>query len=403
MALNANAASGQGSDNAGSADPLQAAIDAASAQFEGKDTVTTPDPAPVAKDAGKDDTAPAKDTKEAGDSPTGEDTPKAKPEAKDSKTEAVSNDNAKVAEAPKHWADADKQAFAKLPKDGQEVLLKLAKNLEGGFTRKSQELSDKAKFAETVRGLFDEPTRALMAKSGADEVATVQYLLGRHQHAASDPVGYVKWFMQQTGISADHLGFSQTNAKKDLDNSGKSDETSALRDLLSDPEVKPLKDKQAALEATIGDLTQKLQAVLDDRANGQRQLELEGVQRVTKTVADFRTALDDSGQLAHPHFDSVSKHMGALMDTDPTLASMPEGPEKLKAAYDMAVYAVPELRAGLLETERTKAAEEARKKDEAERAKRITAVKPSVGVNGGKVKSKGLDSIIAESMQKAGL
>jgi hypothetical protein len=389
MELN-DAASGQGSDNAGTTDPLQSAIEAAFSAAEGSGDDTVNDKAPVAKEPSVTDKEP-KTTEKAGDDTTGEDAAKGKTEAKEPDAEAAKDGNAnKAFEAPKHWDGPDKQAFAKLPKDGQEVLLKLSRNLEAGFTRKSQELSDHSRFSTTVRGLFSDTDRQLFREAGNDELGAIQHLMQTHKFAQEKPVEFAKWFIQQTGITADRLGFSPT-AKMDRDSDGKSDVSTDLRDLLVDPEVKQLRSEYAQLKGYV-------EEIRSSSENAEKQRYLQGVQAITSTIAEFRNTLDDTGKLAHPHFDTVSSRVAALLDHDPTLKAMPEGQEKLKTAYDMAVRASPDLYKQMLEDEKAAAIAEARKKDEAERAKRITAVKPSVGAPVGRRKPKGLDDIISETM-----
>jgi hypothetical protein len=96
-------------------------------------------------------------------------------------------------------------------------------------------------------------------------------------------------------------------------------------------------------------------------------------------------------------------HMGALMDADPELSKMPDGPDKLKAAYDMAVYARKDLRQSFIEAEAQKKIQEAQKKRDAERAKKVTSVKPAAGVVSTKPKTNSLDDALSQAMSKAGL
>ena len=399
MAVN-EADSGQASpDNASRADPLNSAIDKAfsaqdGATAEAAEKVTTPQA--DGPDKSKPDVLPDAKTN-AGDKAETEQADKAKATdetAIDSK--AVSDDKAKAVEPPQHWTAEDKSAFAKVPKEGQEIVLKLARNLQAGFTRKSQEHADTVRFASNVRELFDDTTKSQMTRAGLDEAGTIGYLLDLQRKASADPVAYVKWFMQEQGITGDHLGLVNAAAKNDLANSDKSPDVSDLRDLLADPEVKQLKTELAQLKGFIGSIQAQSRQEQESRY-------LQGVQSIQSTIGQFRGELDDTGQLAHPHFDLVQAHMGAMMEHDPDLKKLPDGPEKLKKAYDMAVWARPDLRVTFLEQDRSQHLAEARKKEEAERAKRVTAIKPSTGAPLSKQKPKSLDDIISESMSKVGI
>lgn len=381
--------SGPAADNAGKA--LPGIDDAISAALDAQDTQGLSD---ALKSDGPEKSkvkvkAEATDDDSAGDDTSGEDAAEASASKQDE------DDGFQPLTPPKHWPEADKQAFAKLTRDGQEIALKLAKNLEGGFTRKSQDLSDRAKFADSVRGLFDDATKAQLQGAGVDEVGYIRYLHSLQQQATKDPVGYIKWAMQNLGVRPEHLGISQaTSDPKAQPQQGAGQDP--LSDLLVDPKV-------TQLEAQLS----KLQGIIENEQRAKAQAEhaqrTNSVNAINTQIRAFREALDDSGQLQYPHFDAVKAHMGALMDTDPDLAKMQDGPDKLKSAYEMAVWARPDLRQAFIEAEAQKKLQEAQKKRDAERAKRATAVKPSAGVVSTKPKANTLDDAISQASSKLGL
>ena len=386
MALNHSSAESGPEDIAG-ADPLSSAIDAAVNAEPGQ---------PELPFEAKADEKPTAGDERASESPKS-------PEAKaDEKPEEAAPEAKPSLEAPKHWSKEDKEQFAKLPPEGRETLLKLARNLEGGFTRKSQELSDKAKFADAARGLFDEADKALLQRMGVDELGALQHLVQLHRAARENPVGYVKWYMAQTGIDADQLGFSQT-AKKTDDTDTKSPVSDDLRDLLSDPEVKQLKAELAQAKEEIGRLTNFRQGFETERQQAAEQARIQQLRTLQGYVGEFRQTLDDNGQLKYPHFDTVAAYMGKLMEFDPRVAHMPDGPEKLGKAYGIAVLAHPDTSEQVLAMKAEERAAALEKQREAERAKRITAIKPARGIPAGTVKPKTLDDIIHGAMSQHGL
>jgi hypothetical protein len=96
----------------------------------------------------------------------------------------------------------------------------------------------------------------------------------------------------------------------------------AAEDDYTDPTVKALQQQVAQLTGFI--------------QNQQTQQQSQ-VQASTQSLIDqFAQEKDDKGNLAHPHFDAVSNHMGVLIQNNvaPDLAT----------AYDMAVMADPKLR-----------------------------------------------------------
>lgn len=291
-------------------------------------------------------------------------------------------------EPPQHWDDDLKKAFGALPPEGKTAMRQLAKNLEGGFTRKSQELSDQARYAQAVRGLIDDQTRSQIAQSGLNEIQYIQYLHNLQQFAARDRVGYAKWVVQQFGLKPDDLGFS---APKPAD----MQPDDSLEALLSDPKVKQLEDRFSKWEAK---WSEREKAEEQARTIQQQQL----ARALDEQIRDFRGTLDDAGQLKFPHFDDIRMQMGEIMRSYPQIADMPDGQEKLAAAYEAAMWAHPELRSSQLEIERKRAVASAEKAKEAERAKRVTAVKPATSIATHSNKPKSLDDMIRESIAQFG-
>lgn len=406
----AEAASGQVSDNAGKAnsgidDAITAALDASDtedlssllkSEEPEKDEVEAK-PEPKAKDKEKSKPKPkAKAEAETepeeegtGDEADGEDAAEAK--AKPEESEEETDD---PLSAPKHWPEADKQAFAKLTKEGQEIALRLAKNLEGGFTRKSQELSDTAKFAQSVRGLFDDPTRQQLQRAGTDELGYIRHLHSLQQFASQKPVEYVKWAMQNLGVTPDHLGISQTKPQEPQTEQPAADDDIAK--LLADPKVAQLEAELAQLKGVITrEQMAKQQAEEADYINS--------VNTLNGHIKTFRESLDDNGHLKFPHFDEVKPHMAALMQSDSNLSKLQDGPEKLEKAYDMAVWARPDLRQSLIDSAAQVKIAEAQKKRDAERAKKVTSVKPAASVISTKPRTNSLTDALEQSFSKLGL
>lgn len=387
MAVDENtAASGPDTsgDAGGSSNSLDAAIGAALSAAMGDEPEPSSDGEPDA--SAKETAGNERDGEDAAAAPKADARPNGKPpvppNGKDNKADAKF-------EAPKHWPEADRKAFAGMPQEAQQIIRRLARDLEGGFTRRSQELSDKAKYSDAVRSLFDDQTRNFIAQSGANELQYIAYLRNLDNYSRRDPAGYVKWAMNALGVRPEHLGIpaqpqpGQQPAQPDLDA------------LLADPKVKQLEEQLAALK---GEWSQRQN---QERSWYQNQI-VQHRQGLQNMAASFRNALDESGQLAYPHFDTVHRHMGALMETDPQLAAMPDSPEKMKAAYDMATWARPDLRQSLVEQEAAKRVQAAEKARDVQRARSVTAVKPSAGVSVSNMKPKSLDDLIRDAMGKHG-
>ena len=379
--------SGPAMDNAGKKDDLGSAINAAI------DAVSEPTPSKATSKVEEivkveaDSEAPDLDT--AGDESGSEKAPPLKSKKQDDQKDVTpALDAGRTPEAPKHWATEDKAAFAALPEDAKNVLLKLSKNLEGGFTRKSQELSDKSRYADQVRGLFSDHDRAQMAQAQTDEMGVINHLLKVQRFATESPKEYLKWAMQNLGVTPGDLGLPQAQSAQAL---GEQD----IDALLRDPAISKLEAELASLK---GQMTQREQ--MEQQAIRQKQVE--AVQTLKSSISGFREMQDEHGQLAHPHFDTVQRHMGALMDADPDIASMPDGPDKLKAAYEAAVWARPDLRASMLDAQNKARSMDDQKRAAADKARRATSVKPAAGVSNPKSRSPDLDSALSSAMGKYG-
>lgn len=275
-------------------------------------------------------------------------------DAKDeAKPESEDEDAAKQSaiEAPQDWNKAQKDAFASLPTtEAKQALLTAYKDMQAGFTRKSQEHADTVRFAEAVRSQIDNDTRARLAAEGRDEVGYINQLVGLERYARSNPADYVKLVMQTFGVRPEQIGINpQQQAAQDDD--------------YSDPDVATLRQQLSGLE---GSLDQRLQAHLQQY---QQQQEL---RQWTETVNQFSKATDAEGNALRPHFETVRSTMASLY-TAPNYQSITDPAERLQAAYEAAVYAHPELRETVIQEQTRKAAEAARQKEAVERAKRAKA------------------------------
>ena len=365
------------------------------------DELTNPEVAKLAQSAkaGKQD---------AGDSRDGEDAHAAQDQAKDSKDAAVDpkGDDAKAFEVPKHWPAARKEAFAALAPEAQTLIKDLARDLEGGFTRKSQEMSDKVKLAERVSGLFDDRTRAQLRQAGVDEVGAVQYLMGLQKFATDNPTGYIQWAMQSLGVKPETLSSQMSPAAgKDQADPQQQQPTGdpKLDELLADPAVKQLRTELTEAKQVIADIYGRMNARERQEYDFHQSQQLAHRQSLQRVMGDFRSAQDDTGQLAYPHFEAVAQDMGSLMSTNPALKGMPDGPDKLKHAYDMAVWARTDLRQPLLEAEAGRRAAAQEKKRDAERAKRATQVRPAQGAPTQRARTSNIDDAILGAMSKIGM
>jgi hypothetical protein len=326
------------SDSAGEmsiADSLRAA-------FESTTTDTTPetDPAP-SRDDGRDQRgrfapkqaaeAPASDPAADAPAPLVEPAAPVEPEAP-----AVP-----AIEAPQHWAAQDKELFGKLPPDGQKFLLDRHKAMEGDYTRRMQEIAPLRKSAEQWQPYLQQigatPEQAFQALIGMEHTLRTG-TAEQKQHALRKLAADYQITLEQTAQPA--------------------------ADEYVDPQVAALNQKLAQLEAW---KTSREQA----EQHHQRQQQEQQRSELQSTITNFASTKDEAGAPAHPHFEVVKETMAALIGSG-------QAPD-LKTAYDMAVWARPDLRQQLLTAQQEAAAKKAAEEAKARAQKANTAAASITG------------------------
>lgn len=332
------------------------------------------------------DTKPGTDTEEQADIATGGDDDG--PEATASDADDKPSDGQAEDEAPKHWPEEHRKAFQKLPEEGRGIVRKLAKDLQGGYTRKMQEVGGYVNFAESVIDLFDDDLRSQIQRAGTNEVGFINHLVTLHRAAERDPKAFVDWFVSQNPAA-----FAQQQPTAgETQQRGPNDD---LADLLVDPEVKQLRQQ-------VGELSAWRDQQLRERQQWAQNQHHQHITSIHQAIDQFRGAQTDDGTLMFPHFEQVQRAMGALMETHPRLAGLPDSFQKMQAAYEMAVRADPELSRPLIDSEVTRRMDEQRRKDEAAKARRASGPRPSNGAVSARPAVGGLDDAIALAMRQHG-
>jgi len=238
---------------------------------------------------------------------------------------------------PARWSAEDKTAFAALPREAQEVVLKRERDRDAEFTRKSQEYAEKDRRWQGVEAVLG-PRRQTFAMEGLNEEQALGQLFAISDFATKDPASFIRWFAQQRQVDLSTL-------------------TPQAADEYIDPAVRSLQQQVQTLTST---LTSQEQA----RAQ----------QAQAQAMAEIEAFKNDP---SHPHFESVKEHMGALYAGGKATS--------LQDAYDQAVWANAETRALLIEEQQR----EAQVKAEKDRKERAEKAKKAAGVN---IKSKPADA-----------
>jgi hypothetical protein len=137
---------------------------------------------------------------------------------------------------------------------------------------------------------------------------------------------------------------------------------------------------------------QKINDFLQQQAQGQQQ---QTATQSQQAVATFQEEKDASGKAAHPYFPEVMNDMLVLAQGERAMGRTPA----LKELYDRACWANPTVRAKIQSAEQHTArkADEKRKREEAERAKKA-AVSISGAPSSSAEKPKTLEEEVSEAM-----
>ena len=237
------------------------------------------------------------------------------PDEADDEPEEASEDEPDEAEAeeapeleaiqpPQHWPQDFSEEFSALPVEAQHMFMKRYKQMEADHTKKTQGIAKYKKRQEA----FDEimaPFKGDFERAGMDDVGAVRQLLAAHDYLRKDPQNAIAWLANQYGVDMGAIG-----------------NDSAAEDEFADPKVKGLEQQVAQLTAFIQNQQTQQQSV--EQASTQ------------SFIDQFAAETDVNGNPAHPHFEKVRHVMGTLISNN--------NATDLKTAYEMAVYADPELR-----------------------------------------------------------
>lgn len=240
-------------------------------------------------------------------------------------------------EAPTNWSAQDRETFAKLPPDGQAFLLRRHSEMEGDYQRRVQANATADQFTRALAPIFQDPViSGSLQEAGASPFDAISQWAGFHRRAM-DPNPQVRaQLLQELG---QRMGLNPAAASQMSSQSGTVPQLSEAD--LQDPAIRFFADHLGKtfndVQALRGELHQMRQA-----AEAQSNAE---TMRVTRWGIDsFADEKDAQGNLKHPHFDAVLPQLVELYRANPE--------RDLQQAYDMAIWAVPEVRQQLLQAER---------------------------------------------------
>ena len=101
--------------------------------------------------------------------------------------------------APQSMSAKDREAFYTLPPESQQWISDRVKAQEADYTRKTMEVAEQRKMYDKLEQAIA-PRRQQFAMDGMDDGTAIGQLLALSDYAASDPVGFSRYLLNQRGI-----------------------------------------------------------------------------------------------------------------------------------------------------------------------------------------------------------
>jgi hypothetical protein len=198
-------------------------------------------------------------------------------------------------EAPQHWRQEHRELFTRHPRDVQEFILQRHREMEGDYTRRTQQLAEERRqyerqlqIAQSAKEIWG-PLAQRYAAQGMDEVA-VQRMASAYLHAyTQDPKGFITSLAQQVGISIPQP-----------------------EDEYVDPAVKQLRDELAQTKEHIAQ-QQQFRAQFEQAARVAQEQQAKA--QLQSTWHAFASKAGPDGKPLYPHANNekVRIYMGTLL------------------------------------------------------------------------------------------
>lgn len=250
----------------------------------------------------------------------------------------------KAAEPYSHWSETAKTTFQAQPEDVRNWMVAREAEFGDALTRGTAIAKD---MLEVLA-----PYQQQMALAGMSPADGLRRLVAAHDLLEKDPRAGLAHLVDLYGIDLQNLNTEAASASLD-------------------PEINALRQTVGDLTKTVSSMTQNTQQAHTDNLSAQ--------------IVAFRDQVDERGTALHPHFNTVSAHMGMLMEN--RLAG------DMGTAYEMAVYANPVTRASAAASPTLTVPGNGAVSDAVKKAKRAAA---------GQVDSSSSDSARASTSKKGG-
>lgn len=257
---------------------------------------------------------------------------------------------------PESWTQVEKEQFAGLPAEAQQLVLDKFKSFNSDYTQKTQEIASIRKAME--------PHREMIQRSGLTEEQALHHDMTVRQRltygTAQERIETVMYLAREAGV-LDQM--KQSLAPQPQQPAQPVDEDDP------DPYV------QSQIQKFSAPIQQELQELRQWRDNQQATTREQFVSQLLTTAESMRTAVDGSGNLVYPYFGDVEDDIAALARPYVEQGIIPD----LQPLYERAIWSNDSTRNHLLE----KRDKEQRERDQANAvAQAEQARRKTVGVRG---------------------
>jgi hypothetical protein len=200
----------------------------------------------------------------------------AEPSGEPAKVEDSTPPPAGPAEPPQHWSEADRSMFGTLTDEAKAFLLRRHREMEGDYTRKTQEHASAVKVGQAALSTIDPEIRTQLTAVGVNDEQFVKNLIGYHKQSMTHPEDFVRQIVSNLKLDPAKV-FPPANAEGG-----------------GTPAPKPSDPVAQRLEAIEGHLTRDIQT--------RQQQVFEQARTELQTFAEAKGA---DGQPLRPHYDKV--------------------------------------------------------------------------------------------------
>jgi hypothetical protein len=257
------------------------------------------------------------------------------------------SDGPEPIEPPSNWPAQERQFFANLPPQLQHAYMDRARAMTADYTRKTQAMAQERQRYQQFDQVIAPHVRG-WALNGMAPAQAVSQLIELSNFASQSPQEFIKYFANLRGVDLAQM-------------------VQGSQDEYIDPQVAALRQPLAQVQSQLNQLSQQ-------QLQWQREQEAQQVSQARGTISSaldtFASQTGRDGKPLYPHFDEVAETMAAYVNG---------GVRNLDQAYRMACQANPQIAARI--TARNRASENARRKREAEEARRaaVSVSGPSMG------------------------